>query len=701
MRNRCLARTAPTLLLASTLSLGTAAGPNTVVEFHHAATSTYSLASDPREIERLDSGALPGWVRTGGQFSAWLLEDAGQNTLPVCRLVGPSYPGAGNALLSIDPAECAEAASSGRWIDTGIAFFAHAPTFAGCPESTTAVWRVALSVDAEGQPRYRYAVESTLASRTGKSLPAPAFCVPLSDEERELDARRLLQQATFGPTPADVAEVLRLGAAAWVDRQLRLPVTEYTVYPPVAATRPAACVDDRTLPLRPDSFCARNNYTLFPLQTEFFKQALGQADQLRGRVAWALSQLFVVSGVDNSRNYAMRHYQQTLRDHAFGNYLSLLTAVTLSPVMGDYLDMVNNNKETGATTPNENYAREILQLFSIGLHYLNQDGTPERDASGKLIPTYDLDEIEGFARVFTGWTYPTLPGAIPRNNNPRYYLGNMRAVDATHEFGDKLLLDNITAPAGMSMQQDLDFALRNIFLHQNVAPFISQQLIQKLVTSNPSPGYVERIAAVFDNNGAGRRGDLGAVVREILLDPEARGARKIDPAYGKLTEPVVWMTRVLRAFNGQSDGVYLRTQSGALSQPAFYSPSVFNYFSPQQAVPGTTILGPEFGILGTSTAIAKANAANSLVYTTLIAPDATVYGATGTALDFSGWLATSASSDALVDRVDRELMGRRMTTRMKSAMKSAVEAVAATDRLGRVRAAAWLAVTSPQFSVER
>jgi uncharacterized protein (DUF1800 family) len=430
---------------------------------------------------------------------------------------------------------------------------------------------------------------------------------------------------------------------------------------------------------------------------------VSQPDQLRGRVAFALSQIFVTSGVDHSRNYAMRHYQQIFRDRAFGNFHDLLLAVTLSPVMGDYLDMVNNRKADAATgsVPNENYAREILQLFSIGLYRLNPDGSLALDAAGEPVPTYDLEEIEGFARAFTGWTYPTVPGATPRNINPRNYLGNMRPVAANHDFGAKTLLDGAAAPANLSVEEDLAVALRNIFHHPNVGPFIGRQLIQKLVTSDPSPGYVRRVADVFANNGAGVRGDLRAVVRAILVDPEARGAAKIDPAYGKLSEPVLWMTGVLRAFGGRTDGVYPRNQSSSLAQFVFYPPSVFNYYSPDHFIAGTDVYGPEFGILNTGTAIAKANVANALVYSAQIAPDPAVYGATGTALDFSPWLAVAADGRALADRLDRELLAGRMPPAMRTALVGAVNALPATDRLGRVRAAAWLVVTSPQFQVER
>jgi uncharacterized protein (DUF1800 family) len=380
-----------------------------------------------------------------------------------------------------------------------------------------------------------------------------------------------------------------------------------------------------------------------------------------------------------------------------------MLAVTLSPVMGDYLDMVNNNKANPAagTAPNENYAREILQLFTIGLWRLNPDGTLVLDAAGKPIPTYDIEEIEGFAATFTGWTYPTLPGVPARNNNPRNYLGDMRPVAANHDFRSKPLLDGVTSPANLTVEQDLAFAHRNIFNHRNVGPFIGKQLIQKLVTSDPTPGYVARVAAVFANNGAGIRGDLRAVIRAILTDPEARGARKIDPGYGKLAEPVLWMTSVARAFGARTDGVYFRAQSAALGQFVFYPPSVFNYYPPDYVVPGTDATGPEFGIQTTSTAIARANFANALVFNAQIARDASVYGSTGSALDFTGWQYLAPNAGALADRLDRELLAGRMSPAMRSAVIAAVNAVPATDTLGRVRTAAWLVVTSPQFQVER
>jgi len=471
----------------------------------------------------------------------------------------------------------------------------------------------------------------------------------------------------------------------------------------IPRTHADTCVDDRTLPVRPDSFCARDNYTLFQLQLQFFRNALAQPDQLRQRVAFALSQIMVTSGVDNARNYAMRDYQQIFLDRAFGNFHDVLAAVTLSPVMGDYLDMVNNNKTnaTAGTDPNENYAREILQLFSVGTYLLNADGTRQLDASGKALATYQLAEIKGFSRVFTGWTYPTVVGVNARNNNPRNYLGPMLAVDANHEFGTKVLMNGVVAPANMTMAQDLAFAHQNIFNHANVGPFIGKQLIQKLVTSDPTPAYVARVTAVFDNNGAGQRGDLRAVVRAILLDPEARGARKIDPAYGKLVEPALYMTSIARATNAATDGVFFRGSSNSLGQFVFYAPSVFNYYPFDYVVPGTQFLGPEFGIQTSTTAINRANVANSLLFSNAIAPDATVFGASGTQLNLAAYQAVALDAAALADRLSANLLGGRMSPAMKGAIVTAVNAASATDGLARARAGLWLVMTSPQYQVQR
>lgn len=677
----------------------------TVVEFHNAGSHSYFMTALPAEIALLDSGAAgPGWVRTGGEFAVFASAGEDPRSVPVCRFRATQGTGPASYFYSADPLECDFVKTLPTWSYEGTAFHVFALEDGACLAGSTPVWR-SYNNGGPREANHRYTVDRTVWSRSaadGYMQEGAVMCAPLSSSDIEADAVRVLRQATFGPKESELAQVLQVGANAWLDEQFALPATQYTSYPYVSAARPDTCVDDRRLPVRPDSFCARDNYTLFPLQTEFFRNALDGPDQLRQRVAFALSQILVTSGVANSRNYAMRHYQQIFLDHAFGNYFDVLMSVTLSPAMGDYLDMVNNNKANPAANsePNENYGREILQLFSIGTVLLNRDGTPRTDAAGKPIPSYDQDSIEGFAHVFTGWTYPTIPGQPARNNNPRNYLGLMRPVNANHDFATKALLSGVVAPANLTMQQDLEFAHRNIFNHANLGPFIGKQLIQKLVTSDPTAEYVSRITTVFENNGFGQRGDLRAVVRAILTDPEARGARKIDPGYGKLAEPVLYMTSIARALDAQTDGVYFRASSNVLGQFLFYAPSVFNYYPPGYVVPGTSLLGPEFGLQTTSTAISRANFAN-IIFTSAIAPDPTVYGATGTKLDLSAYQAVAANANALVERANRRLLAGRMSRAMKDAILSAVSVLPASDLAGRTRTVLWLVMTSPQYQVER
>ena len=234
--------------------------------------------------------------------------------------------------------------------------------------------------------RFAVAIAAILALTLGGTPAAK----PPSPDRNEADAIRLLEQATWGPNETLIAHVKSIGVERFVDEQLAAPQTKYTAFDPWPANRPATCVDDRTLPVTPTSYCARDNYTLFQLQREFFKNAVTAPDQLRQRVAFALSQLFVTSGTDINQAYAMQRYQQMLADLAFDNFKSVLTQVTLSPAMGNYLDMVNNQKSNAITgvEPNENYAREVLQLFSIGTIELKPDGTPLLDPRGKTIATY-------------------------------------------------------------------------------------------------------------------------------------------------------------------------------------------------------------------------------------------------------------------------------------------------------------------------
>lgn len=513
------------------------------------------------------------------------------------------------------------------------------------------------------------------------------------------DAVRLLDQAAFGPTPAGVTEALKTGAEEWVDLQLAQAPTGYA---PIDYINPNSSIG---CPTGSPSTCYRDNYTPFPLQLQFFRNAVYGPDQLRQRVAFAYSQIFTLSGIDIKETYGMRAYQQMLLENAFGNFRTLLQRVTLSPAMGDYLDMVNNAKPNPARgiQANENFAREILQLFSIGLVQLNPDGSPVTDGNGAEVPTYEQATVTGFANAFTGWTYAARPGVASRWTNPKNYEGEMVAFDAFHDVAAKTLLDGRVLPAGQSAAKDLSDALDTIANHPNVGPFIGRQLIQFLVTSNPSPSYVARVSSVFANNGQGVRGDMGAVVRAILLDDEARGDVKTDVAYGKLREPAVFVASVARAFGAQTDGVYLNAQSAAMGQSVFSPPSVFSYFPPDYALPGSsTLVAPQFGIQNTPTTVTRLNFTYSLMYSANgIAPDASVPGSIGTKISFADYQGSAPKPTTLVDRLGTALTHATLTQAEKTAIVGAVSSIAATDTLGRTRMAAYLVAASPRYQITR
>ena len=337
----------------------------------------------------------------------------------------------------------------------------------------------------------------------------------------------------------------------------------------------------------------------------WFRNVVDGDDQLRQRVAFALSEILVVSqqGALIDAPYSLADFYDQLALNAFGNYRDLLEIITLHPAMGVYLSMLGNQKPNPALNirPDENYARELMQLFSIGLVELNLDGTVRTDGLGQPIPTYDQAVIEGFAHVFTGWNYagaPSFPQAFRNDNNQTV---PMQLYPAYHDEGAKQLLNGVTIPAGQTGDQDLRMALDNIFNHPNVGPFIAIRLIQRLVTSNPSPGYVSRVASVFNNNGFGERGDLGAVVKAILLDDEARPAMHME-IDGKIKEPLLRLTQLWRAYNAQSQsGVFpLFPAYIIFGQGPLQASHVFNFFSPFYAPPGeirnSGLVAPELQI---------------------------------------------------------------------------------------------------------
>jgi uncharacterized protein (DUF1800 family) len=518
------------------------------------------------------------------------------------------------------------------------------------------------------------------------------------------DAARLLDQATFGVTASDIAHVQSIGINAYIAEQLAYPPTQYTGYVYTPHTAPTTCKYDGSNPPDAASLCARDQYSPFQVQRDFFKHALNSPDQLRQRVAFALSQIMVVSSVEIYEAYGLAAFQNILLNDALGNYRTLLQDVTLSPTMGHYLDMANSdmtNPKNG-TVPNQNYAREVMQLFSIGLVQLNADGTLQLDANGAPIPTFDGATIEGFASVFTGWTYPPLSGANSQWTNPINFGGTMVAFPSHHQAGTKALLNGYTVPANQTPEQDLANALDDIFNHPNVGPFIGKQLIQHLVTSNPSPAYVARVAAVFADNGQGVRGDLSAVVTAILTDTEARGAAPAANDFGHLREPAIFITGTVRSLGGQSDGVLPRSASSAMGQPIFSPETVFSFYPPGYQIPGTQTLAPEFGIDNAATALARANFINTVIMQKGAAPDPTVTGSTGTTIDLTPF-SSAADNTALISQLNQTLMHGSLPSDAINIILVAANSASAssTDPLAAARTAAYLLLTSAQYQVER
>jgi len=491
---------------------------------------------------------------------------------------------------------------------------------------------------------------------------------------------RLLDQASWGPTIADIAHVQSVGLQGWLNEQFAAPQTQIPLPP---ATLPTYC-----------------NTTVACVQQSFFQNALSGPDQLRQRVAFALSQIFVISAVEIPRGDAMASYFNMLSRDAFSNYLTIMKDVTLSGGMGAYLNMVNSDKPntTIGQIANENYARELMQLFSLGTELLNPDGTPMLDSSMNPTQPYTEAQVQAFAKAFTGWTYARSDGTTPTFPNTTQYFGaSMVPIDAHHDMtGPKAVLNNATLPAGQTAQQDLDGALQNIFNHPNVGPFVARQLILHLVSSNPSPAYISRVAAAF--NGSGTRGDMKAVIQAILTDPEARGGdvpANAQAGEGHLREPVLYITNLLRGLSVQASdpNAFASSLQGFgtnMGQRVMYSPSVFNYFSPDYVIPGTTIFGPEFQLLTTATTIVRQNFADSVVRNAL---------GGGTLIDLTSFSNLAANPQQLVDTLDVIFTHGALPSAHKSAIVTAVNAVPASNALDRAKVAVYLITSSSQYQV--
>jgi len=500
--------------------------------------------------------------------------------------------------------------------------------------------------------------------------------VPATD----IDASRFLTQATFGPRLPEVQQLKAQGYDAWLTQQFGQPASSFLAY-----------LDGLGREVTEDD-----------LQEAWFQYAVTGADQLRQRVSNALIEIMVASNQNGlgGNAIALAAYMDILQRNAFGNFRTLLQDVTLSPAMGQYLSHLKNDKPGPRHDPDENYAREVLQLFTIGLHKLNIDGTPQRD-QGNLIPTYDQSVVEGFANVFTGWTYYH-EGPPKFYDAPANWRQPMRGIETRHSTSAKKLLNGVTLPAGQPMNEDLRQALDLIFNHPNVGPFISRQLIQRLVTSNPSPAYTGRVAAVFNNDGTGVRGNLRAVVRAILLDADARNvALADDQQFGHLREPMIRFVSVLRAFNATSGTGKFRVTNlqNEVGQAPLRSPSVFNFFEPDFAQPGPVaelgLYSPEFQISTERWVVSYANTIRRLVRSGYGSNEHQIK------LNMTAEIALAGTPPALADRLNLLLLNGQMSSELRNTIVEALDSLRADQPDRRAWLALTLVLSSPEFVVQK
>ena len=682
--------TAPSVMPSSSTVTVTATGPGglasalvTLVSVNPQVISPTAVSLNLGATQQFTSAGATGWSATSGTVTA-----AGLYTAPAAMtlsgtdtvtVTGPN--GMASAIVTLIPRPPAITSVGGNGqlplglfttTITGTGF--QAGSVAKLNGTALATTYAGGALTATGYASASGAGSMTVSNGAVTSAAFPVQIGVASSQISSAGARRLLEQGAFGPTPSEAAHVQSIGAQAWLHEQFALPqISNYNTITGSQGGMPA----------------------------HFLNNAVSNADQLRQRVAFALSQIFVTSIQKLIWNDNMVRFQNMLLSDAFSNYRQIMADVTLSPAMGQYLDMANNAKavpSTGAVA-NENYARELMQLFTIGTTMLNQDGSVQYDANHLAIPTYSQFTITEFGRVFTGWTY------APAAGNPvqwdAYITGNgpMVPYAAQHDAGSKQLLNSYVSPAGITPQQDLNNALDNIFNHPNVGPFLATQLIQHLVKSNPSPAYVYRVAGVFNSNAQGVRGDMQATISAVLLDPEARAndnGGNDQVSDGHLQEPALFIAGMVRAFGGQmNDQNYYASDMAALGQDIFSSPSVFNYYSPNYQVPGTPLTGGEFEIHTPNNAILRANLVQSLF--SQYSNPVQSYGP-GTIVDLTPLLPLAATPATLVSALDLTLTHGVMPGTMRTAIVNAV----AADNLGalhQVQTACYLILTSTYYNV--
>lgn len=529
------------------------------------------------------------------------------------------------------------------------------------------------------------------------------------------EASRFLDQATFGGSDATIDALTISGYRAWLDAQVALPRQSMLSY-----MRNAGGISNPIEPIPFDLY-----------KQAWFVKTASAPDQLRQRVAFALSEIMVVSERGNALandGLALGAYYDILLRNAFGSYRQLLEDVTLSPAMGRYLSMYRNRKPDPANNiqADENYAREVMQLFSIGLVQLNPDGTPII-VNGQTLPTYDVEGVRGLARVFTGWACHCAQG---QNCSGDPFIVEhftcsteqpMLPFENYHDRNAKRLLNGVMFPAGRDARTELGAALDLLVDHPNVGPFIGRQLIQRLVTSNPSPAYIARISAVFANNGANVRGDLAAVVRAILLDPEAReGHRRLPTTFGKLREPLLRLTHLWRAFDvvWNADPLFSveREIHELYNQSPLLSPSVFNFFSPSHA-PGGLIanagmVAPEMQVITADYAIKMSNDLAGRVYWSYRGGPMEGLDPGVRLITLERWeqmikplpgssQAPPGSVDRLLQRAGELLIGDSLPDGLRARVRARLLSIPASQPLLRVQNVIYLITTSPEYAVQR
>jgi len=489
----------------------------------------------------------------------------------------------------------------------------------------------------------------------------------LPDKLSETQRYQLLYRTTFGPTESTYNQLQKLGYKEWLQRQFSLPASSHE--------KLFLTFDE------PESHKVRGNV--------WWQIAIYSEDQLRQRMAFALSEIFVVSrlgGGLGKKAHSLSNYYDLLAENAFSNYRQLLEKVTFHPAMGRYLSMMGSRKADAdkGTFPDENYAREVMQLFTIGLYQLNNDGSYKTSANGELVPSYTQSDVEEVARAFSGWV---------REKSDKALLKPMRAVSSRHDFTEKRVLGH-TLKSGQTPYQDVSQILDILFYHPNTAAFVSKQLIKRFVTSNPSDEYVQRISSVFADNGKGERGDLKSVLLAILLDQEALGYSQLKPV--KVKEPLLALTNIYRVFSvGEAESgakatlFYRAAQQGPLS-----SPSVFNFFEPDYQ-PATfmqqgEMVAPELELMNWTSYTAYSNAARAILYSVNKADSP---------LSVDEYTGLKDKPEQLTELINKRLFANKMSAELKSIIKDNLSGNSKRKQ-NRVLQSLYLALISDEFLIQ-